>query len=187
MPFLYLVSVYLFAWLTGLGAYTPDETSYLQLLTTGLAVSCLFALGEEIGWRGYLVPRLARLYSFPKVALISGIIWSVWHYPATILGDYNQGADVYYSLLCFTLGATAESFAYAWLTLKSRSLWPAVIMHGVHNVLYNHLDSITADTGITSLIIGEFGIGLVVADLVMAAAFWRLAKNFKPEQRDGSS
>ncbi len=51
------------------------------------------ALGEKIGWRGFLVPKLATATrSYPKTALMSGVIRAVWHFPLLIFGNYNAEA-----------------------------------------------------------------------------------------------
>src|SRR5919202_1534230 len=85
------------------------------LVTFGLLQACLPALGEEIGWRGFLVPELAKTTTFSKTALISGVVWAVWHYPEIIFGDYNGGTPIWYSVFCFTLSVIAISFPMAWL------------------------------------------------------------------------
>ncbi len=70
--------------------------------TYGLIRSVSSALGEEIGWRGFLVPELSKATSFTLTSLISGIVWSLWHYPILIYGDYNAGTPTWYGLTCFT-------------------------------------------------------------------------------------
>jgi membrane protease YdiL (CAAX protease family) len=91
--------------------------------TLGLLEACPPALGEEIGWRGFLVPELAKTTTFFNTALISGAAWALWHYPLIIFGGYNGGTSIPYSLFCFTLAVIAISFPMAWLRLKSGSLW----------------------------------------------------------------
>src|SRR6185437_13432461 len=59
-------------------------------LTLGAATGVVSALGEEIGWRGLLVPELARVTTFTKTALISGAIWASWHVPILLFADYNN-------------------------------------------------------------------------------------------------
>ena len=51
--------------------------------TTGMLSGVAAATGEEIGWRGFLVPELAKVLPFTGVALVSGLIWAAWHYPIT--------------------------------------------------------------------------------------------------------
>ncbi|MDQ3414363.1 MAG: CPBP family intramembrane metalloprotease, partial [Verrucomicrobiota bacterium] len=196
IPVAYIVPVYLFAWLTGLGGFADAATlrTVLEPLgwsswPTGVALPLFIlftatlgfvgktsrALGEEIGWRGFLVPELAKVVGFPGVALISGSMWAVFHYPVLIFGDYNAGTPVWFGLGCFTLGIIAESFILAWLTLRSGSLWPAAFMHGSHNLwMQSILTPLTRDTGPTPWVIDEFGIGLVVTTIVAGLICWRL-------------
>ncbi len=64
----------------GLGALPPGVSIVLYLAlasTAGMVFSCSSALGEEIGWRGFLVPELARRMNFGSTALVSGCIWSL--------------------------------------------------------------------------------------------------------------
>ena len=51
--------------------------------TAGMVAGVGAAAGEEIGWRGFLVPELAKALPFTGVALVSGFIWAAWHYPIT--------------------------------------------------------------------------------------------------------
>ncbi len=102
VPIGVLSLTYLVIWLTGLGAFYDEahvtkvaddmgqivESPYavillllVSVLTITFLVNAVLAIGEEIGWRGWLVPLLARRYTFPQVALISGAIWVMFHYP----------------------------------------------------------------------------------------------------------
>ena len=195
IPVAYAVPVYLFVWLTGFGGFADTEfvrktadtmgwtkfpptlTLVLFVLftaTLGMVGKTSRALGEEIGWRGFLVPELAKVTSFTGVALISGAMWAIYHFPVLIFADYNAGTPVWFGLGCFTLGVIAESFIYAWLTLRSGSLWPAAFLHGSHNLwVQSILTPLTRDTGPTEYIIDEFGIGLVITCVVVAIIVWR--------------
>ena len=72
--------------LLGLGG-APDWVIIAMFVvlqgTTGMISGVGAALGEEIGWRGFLVPELAKALPFTGVALVSGMIWASWHYPIT--------------------------------------------------------------------------------------------------------
>ena len=127
------------------------------------------ALGEEIGWRGFLVPELAKVVGFPGIALISGAMWAIYHYPVLIFADYNAGTPLWYGLTCFTLMVIATSFIMAWITLRSNSLWPAAILHAAHNLFIQQiLTPLTRDTGRTKFIIDEFGFGMVITITIAA-------------------
>jgi len=196
LPLGYAAVVYVPVWLFGLGglnAAAAQEVAgrwgmsgvstgvallvFLVLAgTLGMIGSCITALGEEIGWRGFLVPELAKKMSFAKLSLVSGLIWAVWHYPVILLADYRGSTPVWYSITCFTLMVVGISFAYAWLRLKSGSLWTGMWLHASHNLfVQSYFDRLTVDTGPTGWIIGEFGIGLVIVCLLIAVYYLRKA------------
>ena len=140
LPVLYGGVVYGIVWLTGLGKLVPFERVYqvaeqlnfevrspvifliiyiLGMGTIGVAINMTSALGEEIGWRGLLVPELYREFSFAKAAFFSGIIWAVWHSPVILFADYNNtGVSTWYGLTCFVVMVIGMSFAFAWLRLN---------------------------------------------------------------------
>jgi membrane protease YdiL (CAAX protease family) len=177
LPIIYATLAYSFVWLVGWGRINKDfSVDLVEFLTVGILFSLLFALGEEIGWRGYLVPRLFKVTSFFSVCLISGIIWSVWHYPLIIFSSYHGGTSVLYSLVCFTIMIIGMSFAYAWLRMISGSVWTGMFLHAMHNhFVQSFFDPLTGDTGITPYIIGEFGAALAVAGIIVAIIFWKLS------------
>ena len=195
IPLAYALPVYLFVWCSGLGKFAPADfvrqtaqqfgwsnfppglTIALFVLLTaslGLIAKVSRALGEEIGWRGFLVPELSKVVGFPAVATISGLMWAVYHFPILLFADYNAGAPAWYGLTCFTLMVVADSFILAWLTLRSGSLWPAAILHGSHNLFVQAiLTPLTRDTGPTKYLIDEFGIGLVITTTIGAVIVWQ--------------
>jgi membrane protease YdiL (CAAX protease family) len=132
------------------------------------------ALGEEIGWRGFLVPELAKQMSFTKLSLLSGLIWAAWHSPILLFADYNSGTSRPYALACFTVMIVADSFMMAWLSLKSKSLWPAAIFHASHNLFIQTVfDNMMRDTGRTLWYTTEFGVALAVVTTGFAFYYWR--------------
>jgi membrane protease YdiL (CAAX protease family) len=203
IPLAYALPVYLLVWLTGLGGFadaefirrTAEQFGWSSLspgvilalfvvftATLGLVGKTSRALGEEIGWRGFLVPELSKVVGFGGVGMISGLMWAVYHFPVLLFADYNKGAPAWYSLGCFTLMVVADSFILAWLTLRSKSLWPAAISHGSHNLfIQSILTPLTRDTGPTKYIIDEFGIGLVITILIAAVVAWRAFARHKSE------
>jgi len=202
LPVVYALPVYAFTWLTGLGVfpnpsrmarlaevYSSTSTSttvvifVLFSLTLDMVGPLLSGLGEEIGWRGLFVPELAKMTSFTKTALISGIVWAAWHMPGIFLVDLNDtGIPNGYAAAMFAVMIIALSLPFAWLTLKSGSLWPAVLLHAFHNqFIQGMLDKLTGKTAVTPYITGEFGIGLAITSLVAAYVFWRVRRDV-PQQ-----
>lgn len=141
--------------------------------TVGVIRSVASALGEEIGWRGFLVPELARQMSYTKLSLLSGIIWAAWHSPVLLFADYNAGTNRWYALSCFTVMVISSSFIFAWIRLKSGSLWPAALLHGAHNLFVQVIfDNLMRDTGRTLWYTTEFGIALAITSVGFAVYFW---------------
>jgi len=181
LPILYAGLVYGTVWLLGLGNLnlsalgTNPGLVLVQSLTIRVLGSVLLAIGEEIGWRGLLVPQLHSRYAFARTALISGIIWGVWHVPLIISGGYSSGAPTWYAIACFMIHITGMSFAFAWLRLASGSLWPPTLMHATHNTfIQSVLDVITVDNGRTAYFTTEFGLGLALMGIVVALIFGRI-------------
>jgi membrane protease YdiL (CAAX protease family) len=183
LPIAYAGIAYGIVWVSGLGAY--DGTAAAEggglarflgnALTLGVLQAALLALGEEIGWRGLLVPQMTRITSFSRTALITGLIWGLWHVPLILFGDYNAGTPWWYALLCFTVLIVGMNFAFTWLRLASGSIWPSVIMHASHNLIIQGVfDKLTADTSNTFFFTTEFGVMLAILGVVVALVFARL-------------
>lgn len=185
IPLLYCAVAYGTTWLTGLGSV--DQTALAQFLTPGGIIQALIlpfvgvltGLGEEIGWRGFLVPALRKRFSFAATGLISGAIWAVWHMPLIVFADYNAGqTPLLYAVICFTVMAIGMSFLFAWLRVASGGLWAAALLHGSHNAFVQNLfDPLTANTGPTAWVTGEFGAALAILAVVIALLVWRRSRD----------
>lgn len=176
LPLGYAAAAYGAVWLAGVGGVDLSRfrIGIATFIVLGSLQSLLSATGEELGWRGFLVPTLARTMSFERTALVSGVIWAAWHMPLIVLADYNAGAATWYSVLCFSVMVVALSFIFAWLRLRSRSVWPAAILHATHNLFVQaFFDRVTVDTGPTNWLTSEFGAALAITTSITAWVFWR--------------
>lgn len=194
IPLLYASIAYAIVWIFHFGAFGNTEfydsltksmhlgghpwisivLGIVLMGTYGLVRSVSSALGEEIGWRGFLVPELFKTTSFTTTSLVSGIVWSLWHYPILIFSDYNAGTPTWYGLMCFTVMVVSISFVFAWMRLKSGSLWTAAILHGSHNLYIQGIFTpLTRNTGKTAWFIDEFGCVLPLVAIAFAIYFWR--------------
>lgn len=114
------------------------------LICFPIILDAFFLLGEECGWRGYLLPKLAVRYGVIPATLFVGVIWAVWHIPLVIVAVHGfdvpsfsimtsantlQSTLLYYFPLCISL-----SMIYSYLTLKSKSALPAAAAHACYNV-----------------------------------------------------
>jgi uncharacterized protein len=148
--------------------------SFAVTATLVVVHGALRALGEELGWRGFLVPELVRSTSFHSAALLSGGIWGAWHLPLIVFADYNAGTATWNSVACFSAMVVSVGVVSAWLRLRSGSLLPAVLLHASHNAfIQNFFDPATARTGLTPYVTTEFGLGLALVWSGVAAYLWQ--------------
>lgn len=99
-------------------------------------ITSFAALGEEGGWRGYMMPKLIKLIGLPKAIVAGGIIWGIWHAPLTCVG-HNFGTDYegfpYVGIIIMCVVCTLMGIILTYVTMKTNSIWPAAIMHAVNN------------------------------------------------------
>ena len=142
-------------------------------MTLGMVPAVTSALGEEIGWRGFLVPRLSSQFNFTATALISGGIWAIWHYPMFMVSDYYRSSHVWYSLACFTTLLLAASVICTWLRLKSGSIWPAVMLHAANNLFVQDvMRPLVAGGRWSQYAIDQFGGLLPLMAVAVAVMVW---------------
>lgn len=119
-----------------------DQTapiSFLGMLLTLISTLIPFSfytLGEELGWRAYLVPKLETLFGTTASLLIGGAIWGLWHTPAIVNG-LNYGKDYtsypFGGIAMMCICCIFEGCILTWLTKRTGSVYPAAIMHCISN------------------------------------------------------
>lgn len=101
------------------------------VLALGMTVNAVLAVGEEVGWRGYLLWELAPL-GFWRASALIGVIWGLWHAPVIVEG-YNYPSFPLLGILVMPLATITFSFLYTYLVVRARSVLAAVFFHGVFN------------------------------------------------------
>jgi membrane protease YdiL (CAAX protease family) len=113
------------------GAWPPFGDTPWPLMLGAILVSTWVQAGEEVGWRGYALPRLAQRLGLGPASILLGVIWALWHLPLLFLpgtGSDGQSFPIY------LLHVTALSVAMAWLYWKTDgSLLLVMLMHGSVN------------------------------------------------------
>ena len=171
--------------LKGLPAWASFTLYVVCMATGGVIQNLSMTLGEEIGWRGFLVPELAKQMSFTKAGLLSGVIWAAWHSPVLLFADYNAGINRWYALGCSTITCVSVGFMLAWLTLRSDSLWPAALFHACHNLFVPIIfDNLVRNTGPTLWYTTQFGAGLATTSSAFALYFWTRRREVQPVTAD---
>jgi membrane protease YdiL (CAAX protease family) len=140
------------------------------------------AAGEEIGWRGFLVPRMSALLGFTKSSLVIGLIWAAWHYPINVALSplYRPNVPLWYSNACFTLLVIGVSFMHTWLRLRSRSVWPSALFHAAGNAFQVVLQVATLENRVTSYLTTEYGASFAVVGCLLGLIFWRRRHEVEP-------
>jgi membrane protease YdiL (CAAX protease family) len=155
------------------GAWPPFGREPLYLIPLAIAVSTPFQAGEEIGWRGYALPRLAARLGLARASVLLGVVWAAWHLPQFFIAQ----ADTYrQSFVAYLLQVTALSVAMAWLYARTGgSLLLVMLMHAAVNNAKDIVPS--AVPGGT----GTFGvraspIAWLTVTLLWGCAAWFLAR-----------
>jgi membrane protease YdiL (CAAX protease family) len=113
-------------------AVTTIVTQSILAFTLALPFNMIFTFGEEFGWRGYLLPRLAPLGGL-TAAIITGIIWGLWHAPIIVQDGYNYPGHPWLGVLMMVVFTTSFGIVLAWLRFRSGSVWPSTLAHAAYN------------------------------------------------------
>lgn len=130
-------------------------------------------LGEEIGWRGYLLPMLLSV-GWTRALVLVGLIHAAWHMPMIFLTPlYHSVGSRLIVLPLFVGTIVAASFFLGYLRIYTGSVWPASIGHSVHNAAWGTLAAFTATSYpvvVNEYLAGDNGILILVG--VVVAAIW---------------
>jgi uncharacterized protein len=111
-----------------------DVPAWVVTTAVAIVATALLALGEEIGWRGYLLPRVQALVSKRKAALVVGFIHGLFHLPLMLLTTtYNSVGNRAVMSTTMVLTLTVAGVFYAWLKDRSGTVWPVTVAHGAVN------------------------------------------------------
>jgi membrane protease YdiL (CAAX protease family) len=139
-------------------------------MTVRALLSSIYAAGEEIGWRGYMLTRLIDA-GIRRPVLASGIVWGVWHVPLILTGQIRleREACAFRRALCCRHRRIRHLIAR--LRLESGSVWPAVLIHGTWNAMIQGV--FDASTTGSTLLLGESGILVVAVDILFVMLLCR--------------
>lgn len=196
IPLSYIFVSYIIIWAFGLGGWFNIEYvselqekyalhgfnsteviifAFIFFAFYGFLNSFMACLGEEIGWRGFLTPELAKFMSFGWVAIISGVLWSVWHWPLIFMGVLgSKGASLAYQLIFFTILLVSMSVIMAYIRLKTGSMLTAAVFHTSHNIFIQKVFTpLTIQYPSTGFYVDENGAVPALVTFVFAIYFWR--------------
>lgn len=113
------------------GTWPHFGETHPVVLVAATVLSTLGQAGEEVGWRGYLLPRLTQRMGLAAASLVVGLIWAAWHLPLF----FAPGADTYrQSFPLYALQLMAYSIALTWLYWRTNgSVLLTMFMHAAFN------------------------------------------------------
>jgi membrane protease YdiL (CAAX protease family) len=169
-------------WPTPLASFSLPPSGFLnsvvQLLVYTLILATTFLLAEEIGIRGYLLPKLLSL-GRTRALLLSGLIWATWHMPLIYLTPLLPIGNPVIGLPLFYAAVVVGSLFYGYLRLATGSVWPSSIAHAVHNSAWGIMVGFTATSSpqlVNDYLLGDFGIVVIVAVAIGAVLVSRLVR-----------
>lgn len=154
------------AWGLGLVTFSPPPGSGSPMLafagellfagSIGAAVGVISAAGEEIGCRGYMIPRMVE-GDIPAPFIIGGILWGLWHAPAIVTGQYAAGTTRLLSAGLFIVLAVASTVLWSNWTLETGSIWPAILGHSAWNAIIQGPFDMFSSGELSTTLVGESG------------------------------
>ncbi|HRQ42549.1 MAG TPA: type II CAAX endopeptidase family protein [Chloroflexota bacterium] len=180
LPLLVLAVSYGLAWLSGAATLVvPTDDGGLPNLLINLlpelVIVILLVLSEEIGFRGYLLPRLLGLGSKRAITL-SGFLHAIWHLPIIYLTPfYLAEGSRFLTIPIFLLLLTAAGVIYGVLRLETESIWPSTILHGAFNAFLGVFTTLTVQSSPVAIyLVGESGVLTLLSTAVVA--LWLLQR-----------
>jgi uncharacterized protein len=161
----------------------------LNLAVTTIIFGVVF-LGEEIGWRGYLLFRLAELTSGRRAALLTGAFHAIFHLPLLLLTTTYQNAGnrwIVVPMVMVTL--TLAGAWYGWLRLWSGSIWPVSLSHSAFNNVIEGVAGVAIATSPATMayVTTETGVAtMIIMVLVAGYLLARRAADFNKAEPEGA-
>lgn len=150
----------------------------IQGLIAGVTVNALAAFGEELAWRGFLLKAFKEL-KFYKASVLIGFIWGIWHAPLILMGHNYPQHPVIGVFMMILLSIIITPFLL-YITIKSRSVIAASIMHGTMNATAGiSIMAIDGGNDLTSGIAGLAGIITLIIFLTLLFLFDRFISKEK--------
>jgi membrane protease YdiL (CAAX protease family) len=157
------------------GAWPAFGSEPLYLMAIAIVFSTPVQAGEEIGWRGFALPRLSARLGLPAASVVLGIIWASWHLPFFFMAGAETTGQ---SFPVYLLSVTALSVALAWLYWRTGgSLLLVMLMHAAINNTKDIVPSAVPDAS------NPFALGSSLVAWLTAALLWGCGAYFLMRMR----
>ncbi|HEX8865553.1 MAG TPA: CPBP family intramembrane glutamic endopeptidase, partial [Lentzea sp.] len=158
----------------GFARFSAPPSGWVRDVLLLCVTGPVLAFAEEIGWRGYLQPRLAFVGERAAM-LVIGVVWICWHLPYILLTpDYHSDGNRAVVLGLFSCSVIAFSFLFGYLRTRSGSVWPAVLAHFAHNATFAVLGAYAISTDhpvvVNEYLAGDTGLLVFIGTALCALA-----------------
>jgi membrane protease YdiL (CAAX protease family) len=140
-------------------------------VVSNLALMAVIFLGEEIGWRGYLLPRVQQLTSRRRAALVTGFVHGCFHLPLILIATtYDEFGSRWFVAPMVVAVLTLGGVFYAYLWDRTRSVWAVSMAHGAVNLAFSWGAALVIGSQTDlAYVAGESGVATLAAVAVVAA------------------
>lgn len=177
VPFGVLACAYGLGLILGIVRFTSPGPAFIAnfpptAIAMGIGMTLLGSFGEEIGWRGYFLPRLLSM-GRTRALLVSGLLHGLFHLPFILLTPFYHGLGNRFIIVpLFLLALTAGGIFYGYLRITSQSVWPAAIAHTSLNIFAEQFGIVTIASSPLAMeyLLGESGV-ITLAGIILVAGW----------------
>jgi membrane protease YdiL (CAAX protease family) len=139
----------------------------------GLVIASFLAFFEEIGWRGWLLPRLNTRMSPRRAVVLTAMIWALWHVPFQLSGvQHIDGVSPLRLAFGLPVGTVAAGLVLGWLWLRTESVWLCAVAHGSLNSLGQYAFKFMKDAPATQADLLTLAAGFLALLVVGSVLLW---------------
>jgi membrane protease YdiL (CAAX protease family) len=183
------VAVTAIIWATPLASFTIPKWglagTVIDFFFVLIVFTPTFILAEEIGMRGYLLPKLLEIGT-SRALLVVGLVWGVWHLPLFYLTSLIPTGNAFIFIPLVIATIVAASFLFGYFRIFTGSVWPGAVAHAVHNSSVDTLGALTATSSpvlVNLYLVGDNGI-LIVLSTALTALWVRQLFSRQPAYED---
>ena len=147
------IGLFLWGQLTKTEIILPSFSNYLSSWFQIALISTVYYVSEELGWRGFMLPRLLSMDKWIKSSLILGIIWSIWHYPLWFISNWATSGSLQVAVLMVTASTILIlplSIMMTWIFKNTKgSILLAMLFHGSSQANRTQMYSATGDLSLS--------------------------------------
>lgn len=194
IPLLLVLLVALISAALDIRSFSPVSfeqfTQLGPVLLPVLGLGLVGALGEEVGWRGFLLPKMIS-GGIKNPYLFSGLVWASWHLPLIAFGGFYQEDNALLMALIYGVGIIAMSYVFSELRVRSGSVWVAAVVHAAHNFFFQFMVPVLLLTvpgsrsHLWDMVAGDTGLSIAVLYASAYLVFRHVVRRHRtPEGRD---